>query len=224
MTTYRELTPKGKALAYPYPIALSPVESHFGFYCYRSDGGFCFHNFHAAYAAKDFLERIIDGQDYKWLRDDTILLENGTRIKGERDTDLERAIEYSPTARETEWEPTVPAVSYINSFLGRSRIILDRSGEIEHVTPNEARKRERIAPTATPRKQISDEEKVARKKAKAKDGSYVTISQICEELGHEARVCRGLLRKFKLTKPPHGWAWPPSEAEDIKKRLQKALR
>jgi hypothetical protein len=229
MITHTELTPKNRSLPHPYPIALSPISSNFGFYCYRADGGFCFHNFHAAYAAKAFLDMIIGDNNYKWIKDDQILLDNGTRIRGERSDDLERAIEYTPNKVERQWEIESPMLGYVNAFLGRSHIVIDHDGNLEHVTPVEAQERPRIVPTSTPserkpRRQITDEERVARKKAKTKSGDYITISTICQELGHHPRDCRALLRKFKLPKPAHGWAWPPSEAAEIKKRLQKALK
>lgn len=224
-----EVHAKGRSLTYAYPIAMSPIGSNYGFYCYRDDGGFCFTHFHSAYAARDFIARLTAEREYKWLADDKIVLDNGTIIKGERDDDLERAIEYQPSKLEKDWTPPEPYLSYIRSFLGETHIVVDRDtdGNLRRTQYNPETPPERIRPESAPRaprKQISDEEKTARKKAKAKSGDYITISQICEKLGHEPSVCRGMLRKLKIEKPAHGWAWPPSEAEVISNKLRKLLK
>ena len=200
------------APAYPIPLSKSII-SNFGFYCWRRDGGFCFHNFHSAYAAKWFVDYIVNDQDFDWLDDNTIETENGYRIRGERDS-LERVVEYKyKTPEEREWKPCVGHMQYYETFTGRRA----RINDVEK--PVEAPKKER-----KPRKPMDEEVKVKIKKAKIKTGDYITISQICEELGHVPRVCRQILRDLKVEKPAHGWAWPPSDAAEIKKRIARHLK
>lgn len=194
-----------------YPIALSKSQhSRYGFYCYREDGGFCFHNFHGDYAAKNFVETLIDDHEFRWIADNQIVIENGIRIKGERDS-LERVFEYDYASKEErDWRPGIPSSQHIAQFMRKKPL-----PTIEDVDPQK--------PARKPRAPVPDEVKVQRRKAKAKSGDYITISQICEELGHHPRVCRAELRAMKLPKPAHGWAWPPSEAQEIKKKLAKRL-
>lgn len=201
-------------LAPAFPQALTKsTPSNFGFYCYRKDGGFCFHNFHSAYAAKHFVDLIIDGHDYDWLDDNTIETEHGFKIRGERDS-LERIVEYSYKSREErEWQPPIPYSHYYATFTGKKERLTVPEKPVE---PERKPRRER--------KPIPEEVKVKIKKAKVKTGDYITISQICEELGHAPRVCRQILRDLQVEKPSHGWAWPPSEAAEVKKRIARHLK
>lgn len=199
----------------PFPIALSrTLVSNYGFYCWTESGRFCFHNFHSTYAAKKFLDYIIDGRDYKWLNDDMIELDNGTRIKGERPGQLERALEHEYTPSERQWEIPYPDIYYYKAFLGRAAITLDsEKGEvIEEDIPKPKRTRK-----------VDPEKLIKRKREKVKKGEHITISQIAQELKRTPRDCRAALRALKIPKPEHGWAWPPSEADIIRNRLRKRL-
>ena len=199
------------APAYPTPLSKSLV-SNFGFYCWRRDGGFCFHNFHSAYAAKWFLDYVVNDQDYDWLDDNTIETENGYKIRGERDS-LERIVEYKyKSPEEREWQPGIGHMQYYETFTGRRARINDVEKPVEK--PGKVRKE---------RKPIPEDVRVQRKKAKVKAGEYVTISEICEGFGRPPRDCRASLRAMKIEKPAVGWAWPPSEAEIIRKRVARHL-
>ena len=200
------------APAYPTPLSKNLV-SNFGFYCWRRDGGFCFHNFHSAYAAKWFLEFVVDGHDYDWLDDNTIETEHGFKIRGERDS-LEKIVEYKfKSQEERDWQPNIGHLQYYETFSGKRKAIVPVE---KQDTPAPKPKRER--------KPVDPEIKVMRRKAKVKSGDYITISEICEELGHAPRVCRQVLRDLKVEKPAHGWAWPPSEAAQVKKRIAQFLK
>jgi len=76
----------------------------------------------------------------------------------------------------------------------------------------------------TGRRKATDEEKTKRKKAKAQRGDYITVATIAKELGKTPRDCRGALRAMKVSKPTHGWSWPPSDAKLIKQKLMKRFR
>ena len=194
-----------------FPIALSrSIHSRFGFYCWTESGRICFHNFHSAYAAKHFLDFIIDGREYKWLADNEIELDNGTRIRGEKVTDLETVLEYELTATEREWEIPYPYLYYYKSFLGRARLELTKDNEVIEDIPKPKRTRK-----------VDKEKLVQRKKEKVKTGAHVTIAAIAQQLKRSPRDCRQALRQLKIAKPEHGWAWPPSEAEIIRNKLRK---
>jgi hypothetical protein len=190
------------------PAPFSKYHSKFGFYCYSDDGRFCFHNFHSAYAAKHFLEFIMQGKDWRWIKENEIVVENGTRIRGERVDDLERALTHKFTSDEAKYEIPEPDLTYYRSFLGLSRI---------KALPDE---RPPVTRAPTP-----PEVKVKRKKEKIKAGAYVTIGDIAQELRRKPSELRGILRKLKIPKPETGnWAWPPSEAERIKSKLRAQLK
>lgn len=194
-----------------FPIALSDnVVSRFGFYCTTDTGRFCFHNFHSEYAARHFLDLVIDERTYKWLNDDEIELSNGTRIRGERPRQLDRILRYQMNEREQLWEPPIPDRYYWLSFARGKAISIDGSSEPVK------------APRA-PRAPMPDELKVHRKKLKAKSGQYITVADIAKELNVSPRDCRQALRQLKVAKPDHGWAWAPSDAEAIRNKLRKKL-
>jgi len=206
----------------PFPIVLSKINSRFGFYCYNADDRFMFINFHSAYAAKAFLDMIIDGAEYKWLRNNELLTEKGMRIRGEQSDDLERAIEHKLTPTEREWDVPDPLFTTVRQFIGR-RVVVDDNVIKD---PHEAVKVEQVTRTRAPKKERvpKPRDAVAKAKAKVKSGEHITISEICEELGHPPRVCRAILRELKVPKPDHGWAWSKSEAEKIRSRLKQRLR
>lgn len=199
------------APAYPTPLSKSLV-SNYGFYCWRRDGGFCFHNFHSAYAARWFVDFVIDGKDFEWLDDNTIETEHGFKIRGERDS-LEKIMEYKPKSNEErEWQPNVGHLQYYETFAGKRERVAVEEKAPEKPTP---KKRER--------KPVDEEVKVQRRKAKVKSGDYITIAEICDGFGRPARDCRAALRAMKVEKPQHGWSWPKSEAEVIRKRVARHL-
>lgn len=189
----------------PFPQALgNSAPSKFGFYCTRGTK-FMFQHFAAAYAAKSFLDFIIDGQSYRWLRDDEILLDDGTRIRGERKNDLEEALEFEHSDATAQWEPPMPYPMYWNGFKGNVRDTDDAQ------------------PRATPVAVTKKKEPVAKKEKVARPDGLVSIGDIASELNVAPRVLRGILRSEKISKPAHGWAWNASEAEKIKSKLKSKL-
>ena len=53
-------------------------------------------------------------------------------------------------------------------------------------------------------------------KAQRPDG-FVTITELCAASGTPAMIARAALRASGRTKPPFGWAFAPSEIDDIKR-------
>ncbi len=203
-----------------FPVVFSKsLVSNFGFQC-SYDGRYMFLSFHAAYAAKHFLNTLLHGITYKWVAANKIEADNGLTIKGETDECLERAMEHTFTANELRWRAPEPYPYYWASFLGkRSLPDLDYSMP-KHLHPTGRGS----SPTTKQRKKLSDEERRAKAVAKVRTGDHVTIAKIAEDLKSEPRVLRALLRKLAIEKPEHGWAWPPSEAARITSKLRGMLR
>lgn len=183
-----------------FPGCLGGPPSRFGFYVWRNDGAFCFHNFHATYAAKEFIDTLLQGSPFKWINAQTILSNNGFKIKAEYHCSLEEVIEYTPKGKEQDFEFPVP---YNGMFSRFARIALAPEGHVEAPTRQKEPKKERAPSEPRP------------------DG-LISLADIVAELGIEPRDARQILRKSDLEKPSYGWAWPSSEVDRIKKLLKAA--
>lgn len=103
-------------LEHPFPSSPSRPP-RVGFYV-RSDAKSAHFNFYAMYAAKAFLTQLLGDVPYKWLNDTTIRSDLGITIRGEGEYDLDKIIEYRPTAEESRWVLPEPYPSQIASLLG----------------------------------------------------------------------------------------------------------
>lgn len=173
----------------PFAAALYGAPSRFGFYVtHQPTNNFCFHNFHATYAAKHFLDIIIDGRDFKWINKQTILTEHGFHIRAEYHTDLESAIEYDYKGTERDWEFPEPYQTMFLTFAGKVRPKTPRDTHAAASTP----KREHTPPPPRP------------------DG-LTSLAEICAGLNIDPREARQALRKSNTPKPEWGWAWKTKE-------------
>lgn len=188
----------------PFPNALGKHNvSNYGFYCDNTNtGSFCFHNFHSAYAARHFLDVLIDGHEYRWLSSNKIAVANGIIIRGEGKENVADILDYEMTAREREWIIPEPYHSYFNQFAGK--IVRRVRAEGDAPVARVARvKRDRPAST----------------KRVAPDG-FVSIGDIADELKIEPRICRAILRSNKIEKPEHGWQWASDKASTIRELIR----
>jgi len=204
--------------AYPYK---GPVAIHFAFRC-EFEGRFMMLSFHAAYAAKHFINTLLHGLTFKQISNDVIRADNGLTIKGEWRDCLNEVLEHKLTENELKWRAPEPYPYYWARFLGKRELpALDYMMPPQLMTGGEQRE---ARPVVVKRRERTQEEKKTVVRAKIKGGDYITIGQIADELKTQPRVLRGILRDLKQPKPEHGWAWPPSEAEKIKSKLKSRLR
>ena len=181
-------------LGLPEPFPSSPLRPpQFGLWANKYYFTFC-----QPYAIHKFATTLLEDRDYKWLDEQTILTDDGIKLKG----NLELALEYEPKGKEAEWEIPSPY---------REQIARIR-GELPQEPKEEKPKKEK------PKKEKPKKEKKTRP---APDG-LVTIAQLAEELRKKPAELRKRLRASKEEKPSHGWAWSPEEIKRIKKLLSRA--
>ena len=189
----------------PAPFPASPTRPPvYGFFTYNADR-IQFHNFAAAYAAKKFLDFMIQGHDYKWTETGAIHIPaTGITIKGEHHTHLEKIIQYKLSSIENEWIIPEPMARQYRQILALPEPI--DTGVKDPISAESKPAREpKLARTSAPRP--------------SKDG-LITIQQIAQELNMEPGEARAILRKSNTPKPDAGWAWPQQEVAAIKKVLK----
>lgn len=200
-TMAKQYYDKATGLTQWHPDALYGAPSRYGFYVWKSNGNFCFHNFHATYAAQKFVLMMINDEDYKWLSDDTLITATGTKIKAEWRCSFEEVMEYVPTKQEAQFVFPVPYQGMFERFVGiaQSRpVTIDKPPSREKET-----KQDRL-----PRAPRPDD--------------LTSLADIATELNIEPRDARQILRKTNTPKPDHGWAWAKDAVDTIKRILKSA--
>lgn len=213
-------------LANPYDLNITKsTKVSYGFYVTYRDR-LCFYRFAALYAAKRFLEIVIDNDKYTWqtwapargIKPEPLLVTSrGVKIRG---YGLEDALEYAPTKEEAAFRfDAIDEGTYANiprdephSLLG-----LQSTTPLAHV-PAELVKTPRHAPS-------SPKSTSSRTPKASKVAGMITIGEIAQNLSIEPRVARGILRDTKTPKPASGnWAWSTSDAEVIITLLKGATK
>jgi hypothetical protein len=149
-------------------------------------------NTYALYAMVKIFDALTDGLD--------IEVDKDCAICGDYELtspELKEIMGYVMTKEEEAWELPQPYKGNVERFLGKVAPVVEKPA---------AEKPERVVRTKTV-------------KSRDKEG-LVTIQQVCEELGIEPRIARGIMRKLKVEKPEGGWAWPADQVEAIKEKLK----
>lgn len=162
------------------------------------------HIFAAPYAAKKWLELVVQGDEYVIEGNTYLRTASGIVIRaGHMGGHTVREIwEHEYTREEDLWDMPQPYLSQALHFRALS------TGLVKPRYDTTIASKERRAPR-TPRA--------------SRDG-LVTIGAIATELKRTPRELRGYLRKWKIEKPVAGWAWKIEEADAIKERLTKEMR
>lgn len=163
------------------------------------------HNFCAPYAAKRFIDGVIGDWDHQWASSTEIEL-HGPQDITIRCEQLEDIMEHEDTPAEAAWQLPTPYPAYVAA--------LRRDAPPEHRISNN--------PDDGPRK--PQRRSSAKKPRVAKPGGLVPISDIAGSLNIEPRVARAALRKAKIEKPNHGWAWAEDEVDSIKEAIRDKLK
>lgn len=144
------------------------------------------------YAAKAYLDYVIGRNEPTWKAANKLITSTGVEISCEPsenradENDLERAIDYKPTRAEMSFE-----------LPDKDKASVDRL----------------LRPYPDVEKHTIGKAKVERASSKKPDGKYITVGQLCEELHVKPRDARAALRKAKIEKPDHGWAFLAGSAE-----------
>lgn len=195
----------------------------YGFYIYKRNkkGNPCndgYYNFHAKYAAKHFIELLLDGATFEWIDEvgeilkgsgETIETSTGIIIDGRG---LEEIIEYE-YANDLERGWVYPHGSDIVHLRAAKYIDDEQVQELkENAKPVDDNPKEKPP-------KVKKE-----KKPKIDKTGLVTVKDIAADLGCSPSDARSALRKAKIEKPEAGWCWPESEVEGIKKIIKKGLK
>lgn len=178
-------------------------------------GTFC-----AKYAAKAFIDAALQHGGFKWRPadkrfstiPDTIVGDNNVEIRVPGGNSLEELMEYEPTGAELEWE--------LPEQLARQCTLVRRAYDPSEDVQVDEDTGEVVKPT---KKEKPPKEPKPEKPKKDKTG-LVTVGEIAEQMGIDAKDARSSLRKQKVEKPDVGWAWPPEKVEEIKKTIKAGLK
>lgn len=183
-----------------------------------STGLFYVSGFCELYPAKYLVALVIDDREWKWKDDKTILCTDGTVVHSD---DLEQIVEYKHTAKERQWVPPSPYYGQWHNIAAGQPINEKRTKASTAPTPDES-----ANPASKRTKRPTDvpgEAKAAKTPRPNKDG-LVSVADIAEQLGKDAKECRIALRKSGTAKPDAGWAWPPAEVEAVKAVILKHIK
>ncbi|USN16566.1 hypothetical protein POLEWNIK_00400 [Brevundimonas phage vB_BpoS-Polewnik] len=163
--------------------------------------------FLATYAAKHFVNAVLQGEAFKWAKSDTVIGENGVKVRCEL---LEEIIEYEWEAGEAGWE--LPS-----NFLNQCQL-LRREYRDDAPVSTGTEGDEEVERPKKPKREPKPE------KVKIDKTGLISVGEIAEQMGIEARDARGALRKQKVEKPDGGWLWPADKVEAIKKVIKAGLK
>lgn len=199
-----------------------------GLYVTLASGRFTYQNFCSLRAARYFLDCCLDGHDYTWQDNNTLVTDHGTVIstRGHHMTDhsMDRIISHTPT----DWQPPEPYLSQWKCFGKDVPYIIDRRPQpASDTTPAQRPQRQidldtaKIAEETPRRKGTSSRRTQGQPRARADD--RVTIQTIAASLNIDASRARGALRKAAVPKPDGGWAFDPSDVARITTIIKENL-
>lgn len=157
------------------------------------------------YAARKFLDALLADDGVVWDDECTVRSETGVVVSTRWYPDrMREAFDHEYTLEELAW--TLDHVHAAAARRFRSGPELPRT----------------VAEATADRPRRSSQSSTPRAPRASRDG-LVPVGDIALALGVEPRLCRAALRKLRVEKPAAGWAWPPSEVEAVKTKIQGAL-
>lgn len=166
--------------------------------------------FLATYAAKHFVETLLQNGGFKWKSPTIIVGDNGVKVKSDQ---LEEIMEYEYVGAEASWELPARMVQQADMIRREYREDSERpdpTGAEDEDAPER--------PSKKPKREPKPE------KVKIDKSGLVSVGEIAEQMGIEARDARAALRKQKIEKPDGGWLWKPDKVDDIKKIIKAGLK
>lgn len=172
-------------------------------YCYRTDGSYRMitAHFDDLWEARRFLEVLWNADPWTWedkrmvASSPQLITQRGIKVRAETLDEIV-AYDYGNDTRDLE-------------LADEHR---RRAHQIMTALPDPEEVREAIVATKAERQAKKERPKIDRE-------GKVTIGDIAEELGMEAREARAILRSLKLEKPPGGWLFDPTEVDAVKEKL-----
>jgi hypothetical protein len=171
--------------------------------------------FSATYAARHFVDAMLEGGGYKWLPankklgytiPDTIVGDNNTEIRIPGGTLMEDLMEYEMSPAERDWELPEQYHQYPDTI--KRPPSQDQEFSLDGERPVKVKVKKEPKP----------------EKPKIDKSGLITVGEIATQMGIDAKEARGALRKMKVEKPDVGWAWSPDKVDAIKKEITKGLK
>lgn len=187
--------------------------------------GFWHFAFVGTYAAKHFLNQLLADAEYKWVSDSTIEMHShgDWNIHTQNSqTGLNDIFEHEFTKEEAAWQLPTPYPNQIRQIRGEG--YFDTGA---HLAPEPAAKVSAPAKGAKNAQAASEVNSGARSKKEPKPSKtgLITLPEIAEPLGIDAKQARGILRSANYPKPDHGrWEFDATEAEKVKKVLSNGKK
>lgn len=222
---------KGAALGRAFPSSPMFPPTH-AVYCRYpaslpegSDKRLVVMNFCSMYAAKKFVDSMIQGNTFKWQKarvnlgykvPDTIVTEDDLEIRCPQGLEEIMEYEYANDA-EREWqlpEQYERQASLIRRLPG-TPANLEFDGEMSGAD---------IERAAGVRGSTKPKREKKEPKAKVDKTGLISVSDIAEQMKIEPRDARQALRKSKMEKPTGGWLFAPGEVEKIKAIIKAGLK
>lgn len=166
--------------------------------------------FLATYAAKHFVETLLQGGKFKWQSPTILIGENGVKVKSDQ---LEEIIEYEYVGNEASWELPSHMTQQAEGIRREYR-----EDDVSRPDPTGAEGDDAPEQPTKPKREPKPE------KPKIDKSGLVSVGEIAEQMGIEARDARGALRKQKVEKPDGGWLWTPDKVDGIKKIIKAGLK
>ena len=158
--------------------------------------------FASLYAAKHFLDAILDNTSFKWVSDDEIEVHKPHYFTIKCDgieAGLDTVFEYKFTNEELNWELPDNYRRMASQIRGNSAPTLQKAPE----TASQPEKRVLAKPEPKPAR---PKQPVASPKPSAE--GLTTIGDVAASYGFDAKQARGIMRKAGIDKPASGrWEW-----------------
>lgn len=174
-------------------------------------------NFYGVYAAKRWIEDIIDGHKTNWLDDNTMEVPSlSIRITCEQRPDgLTRIMDHEYTTAERQWEipePHATQILRIRNPGNYQQIVKDRRQAAESDDDAQSHaKPPRSRPERAPRRE---------KTPKKRTDNLISLPDVLAGTDISPKEARTILRKIEYPKPDAGWAFTSDEAPKVLKAIK----
>lgn len=206
------------------PALIKHTKPLWGFYVTYGQR-FMFQHFAALYAARAFIDLMLQGDDYTRKDDFTIVSTRGVSIRIENPTGrkgpslFNSVLDYELSPQEQTFEFPERLLQMYRPF-PNSPLLSHKS--LETITGIE-NDETRDTPSEKPVKAAQRAPRASQPRVKAPSDT-VPIADIASSLKIDAKQARNALRKANVPKPEHGWSFPPSEVTRITNLIKDNLK
>lgn len=185
----------------------------------RNDGKFQLMLFAGRYAAKKYIEAVINNREILDLSYESILINDEIKVTSKK---LRAILNHEYTADEAAWQLPLPYNYYAHVAATGDKIYRGdtssrKSSNVDTGATSSAsrtKKRRSSSNAETPARNLT----LQRGKRTSTAGTF-GIAELAAAIHKPASKIRSILRA-KVAKPTGGWEWPTEQFEEIKKKIQ----